>query len=84
MNGAGTGMDLYIAARQAQVCRSVMAAVDAVVLGTTTLTARRLPSGSASARTSATARMASALFAPRSSPICRGSILPERICEKNF
>ena len=64
MNGAGTGMDLYIAARQAQVCRSVMAAVDAVVLGTTTLTARRLPSGSASARTSAAARsgLAGAFF----------------------
>ena len=128
-NGAGTGMDLYIAARQAQARLRALTAVLAVVLGSAALAARRLPTVTTTTRTSAATSMASALFAPRSSPIWRGgagrrrkpyvwsrhavlkaltqpflrfvvnlkckwsrgsakrlgcSILPERICEKNF
>lgn len=70
MNGAGTGMNLYISARQAQ---GFLSAVIAVVLGTTPPPTRRLPTGTTAARATAAKPMASALFAPRSSPICRGS-----------
>lgn len=67
-------MDLYIAARQAQVCRPVLTAVCVVVLGTPTRTTALLPNGSTTTRTTGTtSTAASALFAPRSSPICRGS-----------
>ena len=40
-----------------------LTAVNAVVLGTTTLTTRRLPTGTTTTRTTATTTMASALFA---------------------
>ena len=63
MNGAGTGMVAYQAERQIQARRRALSAVYAVVLGTTSPAARRLPAGSTSTRTAATASMASALFA---------------------
>lgn len=63
MNGAGTGMVAYQVARQVQARRRALTAVNAVVLGTTTPTTRRLPTGATSSRTSATTTMASALFA---------------------
>lgn len=65
-------MNLYIAARQAQVCRPVLTAVDVVVLGSAARTTALLPPGAAS-RAAGTTTAASALFAPRSSPIWRGS-----------
>ena len=62
-------MVAYQATRQVQARLRALSAVFAVVLGTTTPTSRRLPSGTATTRTSATAVMASAVFAPRSNPI---------------
>lgn len=64
MNGAGTGMVAYQAERQIQArLRALAAAVYAVVIGATTPTTRRLPTGASAARTSATTSVASALFA---------------------
>ncbi len=64
-NGAGTGgVTVYQAKRQERARRRALAAVYAVVLGATTPMARRLPTGSASTRATATAiTLASALFA---------------------
>ena len=61
----------YQAERQTRARLRALAAVYAVVLGTTTLATRRLPTGTSSARATATATttLASALFAPRSNPI---------------
>lgn len=54
--------------KREQARRRALTAVSAVVLGTTTPTTRRLPTGTTTTRTTATTTMASALFAPRSSP----------------
>ena len=54
--------------KREQARRRALTAVNAVVLGTTTPTTRRLPAGTTTTRTTATTTMASALFAPRSSP----------------
>ena len=62
-------MIAYQATSQLQARLRALAAVYAVVLGTSTLTSRRLPTGTAAARTTATAAMAFGLFAPRSNPI---------------
>ena len=64
MNGAGTGMVAYQAERQIRARLRVLAAVGAVVLGTATVTTRRLPTGTSATRSTATTTMASALFAP--------------------
>lgn len=69
MNGAGTGMVAYQVTRQIQARRRALSAVNAVVLGTTSPTTRRLPSGSSTSRSTATSPLASALFVPRSNPI---------------
>lgn len=62
-NGAGTGMVAYQATRQVLARLRALTAVNAVVLGTTTLAARRLPTGATTTRTTATTAMASGLFA---------------------
>lgn len=76
MNGAGTGMVTYQARRQMRARRRALTAVTAVVLGTTALATRWLPTGTATTRsataatrTSSTTAVASALFASRSNPI---------------
>ena len=56
-------MVAYQATRQVQARLRALAAVYAVVIGASTLTTRRLPTGSAAARTTAATSMASALFA---------------------
>ena len=53
----------YQAERQTQARLRALTAVDAVVLGTTTLATRRLPTGTTAARTPASTTVASALFA---------------------
>lgn len=63
MNGAGTGMVAYQVTRQIQARLRALTAVYAVVLGTATLTTRRLPAGTTSTRITATSTLASALFA---------------------
>lgn len=63
-NGAGTGVVAYQVTRQIQARRRVLTAVGAVVLGTAAPATRRLPTGATTTRTTATAAMASALFAP--------------------
>lgn len=68
MNGAGTGMVAYQAERQIQARRRALSAVYAVVLGTTSPAARRLPAGTTTTtRTPAAATLASALFATSTS-----------------
>ena len=73
-NGAGTGIvRTYQAVRLLRARRLGLTACFAVAAGTaTTLTARLLAVATA-ARPSGTTATASALFAPRSSPIWRGS-----------
>ena len=62
-NGAGTGMVAYQATRQLRARRRALTAVGAVVLGTATPAARRLPTGTTATRSTATSTVASALFA---------------------
>ena len=62
-------MIAYQATRQVQARLRALTAVYAVVLGTATLSTRRLPTGAAAARAAASATLASVLFAPRSNPI---------------
>lgn len=56
-------MVAYQAERQMRARLRALTAVNAVVLGTTALAARGLSAGAATARTTAAAAMASALFA---------------------
>ena len=56
-------MVAYQATRQVQARLRALTAVLEVVLGAATLASRRLPTGSAAARTTAATSMASALFA---------------------
>ena len=56
-------MVTYQAARQVRARRRALTAVGAVVLGATAPATRRLPAGTAATRATATASMASALFA---------------------
>ena len=53
----------YQAERQTRARLRALTAVNAVVLGATTLAARGLPTGTTTTRTTATTTMASALFA---------------------
>lgn len=69
MNGAGTGTEAYQATRQVQARRRALPAVAAVVLGAAAPATRRLPTGAASARTTASTTVASALSALQSN-IC--------------
>ena len=62
-------MIAYQATSQLRARLRALTAVSAVVLGATTLAARRLPTGAATTRATASAAMDSALFAPRSNPI---------------
>ena len=62
-------MIAYQATRQVQARLRALTAVLAVVLGAAALATRGLPTGAATTRTTATAALASALFAPRSNPI---------------
>ena len=62
-------MIAYQATSQLQARLRALTAVGAVVLGTTTLTTRRLPAGTTTTRTTAATAVAFALFGPRSNPI---------------
>lgn len=70
MSGAGTGMVLFQLTLSQPAPRLALTVAYVAVVGATTASSARLVTRPAStARTTATAAVASALFAPRSNPI---------------